>query len=189
MSYDWLWNDQQAFTYLNETIANPVLDFLCPILRNKLTWIPLYALLAWYFYQRYGIKNLLLLVAGTGLTVLITDQVASSLIKPYFHRLRPCNEAALHARLLLDACGNGYSFISSHAANHFGMAFFFSFFFERKWIAAVVLLSWAFAVSFSQVYVGVHYPLDVTVGAFLGIITGITTGAIFYSLVVKRTSL
>lgn len=189
MSYDWLWNDQQVFSYLNQTIANPVLDFLCPLFRNKFTWLPLYVLLARFFYQRYGIKYLLLLAAGTGITVLITDQVASSIIKPYFHRLRPCNDVAVHARLLLDACGNGYSFISSHAANHFGMAVFFAFFFDKKYIAVPLLLLWALAVSFSQVYVGVHYPLDVTMGALLGMVTGLITGTVFYSLVVKRSSL
>ncbi len=189
MSFDFLWNDQQAFTYINQTIANPVLDFVCPLLRNKFTWLPLYVVLARYFYQRYGIKNLLLLAAGVTLTVLITDQLASGIIKPYFQRLRPCNDAAMHARLLLDACGSGYSFVSSHAANHFGMALFFSFFFERKWLALPLLLLWALAVSFSQVYVGVHYPLDVTAGGLLGITTGAITGGLFYALLVKRTSL
>ncbi len=166
-------------------MANPVLDFLCPILRNKLTWVPLYILFALLLYRKYGAKVIYLGI-GAALVILLSDQISSSLIKPYQHRLRPCNNPAIEARLLLDACGGGYSFVSSHAANHFGLAVFLVFFFERKRLAAPLLLLWAFAVAFSQVYVGVHFPMDVLAGALLGSIIGWVLGMAVTKLI-KRT--
>lgn len=80
---------------------------------------------------------------------------------------------------LLIACGGGYSFPSTHAANHFALAFFLINMFYRRWklILPLVFL-WAFAVSFAQVYVGVHYPLDITFGAAIGALIGSTMGGI-----------
>lgn len=163
--------DYMLFHFINTEMANAVLDFLCPILRNKLTWIPLYILFAVLLYPKYGSK-IVYLGIGAAVVILLSDQISSSLIKPYMHRLRPCNNPAIEARLLLDACGGGYSFVSSHAANHFGLAVFLVFFFERKKLAAPLLLLWAFVVAFSQVYVGVHFPMDVVAGALLGSIIG-----------------
>ena len=64
-------------------------------------------------------------------------------------------------------CGGKYGFISSHAANTFGVAVFLSFLFSRKWVTAGLLV-WATFVSYSRIYLGVHYPGDVLVGAIVG---------------------
>ncbi|MFN8286483.1 MAG: phosphatase PAP2 family protein [Chitinophagales bacterium] len=155
------------------------------MLRNKLTWIPLYALLAFLLYRKYGLK-VFYIGLGVGVVVLLSDQISSSLIKPWIHRLRPCNNPEIQARLLLEYCGGGYSFVSSHAANHFGMAVFFAAFFERKFLAAALLLLWAFVVSFSQVYVGVHFPVDVIAGGLLGAVIGLAVSLVVLRFV-KRT--
>jgi len=86
----------------------------------------------------------------------------------------------LVVRRLLNECSGGYSFISNHAANHFGMASFFYITFRKiipKW--AWLGFLWAALIAYSQVYVGVHYPLDVFCGALLGIFSGIITGRVF----------
>lgn len=163
--------DHNLFHFINREMANTLLDTLCPILRNKLTWIPLYVLLAFVFYKRYGTRVIWLVLFGA-VTVLLTDQISSSLIKPFFHRLRPCNNPEVNARLLLNYCGVGYSFVSSHAANHFGVAVFLIPFLHRRLLFGSLLLLWATAVSFSQVYVGVHFPADVLAGGILGSLIG-----------------
>lgn len=169
--------DYSLFHLINHDWANPVLDFICPWLRERLFWVPFYFLLAWYFFKTYGTKAIWLLVFAV-LAIILTDQLSSTFIKPYFHRLRPCNNPALVAsvRLLLRDCGVGYSFVSSHAANHFGLAAFLSVIAPRKRISIPLLLLWATAVSFSQVYVGVHFPVDVVAGALLGICVGLPLG-------------
>jgi undecaprenyl-diphosphatase len=101
-------------------------------------------------------------------------------------RLRPCNDPinSLHMRLLVE-CGSGYSFPSSHATNHFGMSLFLYFSFGKfyKWIKPTVIL-WAALVSYAQVYVGVHYPIDVFTGAIIGSLIGFLIAKLFNRLIV-----
>ncbi|MCW5908551.1 MAG: phosphatase PAP2 family protein [Chitinophagales bacterium] len=178
--------DHALFHFVNTGLANPVFDVLCPLFRHKFFWLPLYLLLAFIFYKRYGNK-ILLIGAFAALTVLLTDQLSSSLIKPLVHRLRPCNNFEVNARLLLDYCGAGYSFVSSHAANHFGIAMFLIPFLKHKKLAAALLFTWAFAIAFSQVYVGVHFPADVAGGAALGIFIGGLTALLAFKFIERNT--
>ena len=93
-------------------------------------------------------------------------------------RLRPCNDLDLagQIRVLVD-CGSGFSFVSSHATNHFAISFLLISLYYRqwKWIFPLCFL-WAFVVSYAQVYVGVHYPFDILGGAALGILIGLLVG-------------
>jgi len=117
------------------------------------------------------------------LAIAVSDQTAG-LIKHLVHRLRPC--AIGEARLLLAECSHSFSFPSNHAANHFTLAVFLSLLFRQRWLT-FVLLFWAAFIAFSQVYVGLHYPLDIAAGAVLGALVG---GLVFliYRNVVARIS-
>jgi len=177
----WLDNvDKRIFTFIHHGLANNIFDILMPWLRNPLTWVPLYAFLIFWiirYHRKYAIKFILLSLVTVG----FTDYVSASVIKPLAGRLRPCHAADLQPviRHLVD-CGGLYSFPSSHASNHFGMAAFW--FFATAHITGTKwywLWFWAAIICFAQVYVGVHYPFDVTAGALLGMFTGITTGLIF----------
>ena len=109
------------------------------------------------------------------------DQASSDFFKPYFHRIRPCNNPALDGIVrVLVPHSNGFSFPSSHAANHFALALFSAITLGHlhKWVWPVALL-WATVVAYAQVYVGVHYPVDVICGGLLGVLIGIGTGKIF----------
>jgi undecaprenyl-diphosphatase len=112
-------------------------------------------------------------------TILLSDQISSSVVKPLFARLRPCNDPDLstQVRLLLDGCGAGYSFTSSHATNHFALAIFLTVTL-RQWIGKYtwVLYLWAASIGYAQVYAGVHYPFDILAGALLGTGIGWFTG-------------
>ena len=124
----------------------------------------------------------------TAITIVITDQLSSSLIKPWIGRLRPCNDPSLAEQVqLIVNCGSGFSFVSSHAANHFDIACFLIVMLQHrlKWILPVALF-WAALVSFAQVYVGVHYPLDVICGGLLGVAIGILTGKICKGILIKH---
>jgi membrane-associated phospholipid phosphatase len=162
--------DLHFFYFINQEMANGFFDFLCPILRDKRFLIACYLLFAATIYYSYPKQFIRIAMAGA-LTFFLTDQISSSFIKPMFQRLRPCNDHFVTARLIIEHCGSGYSFVSSHAANSFGMATFLAMFFRgRK--AIIVLAVWATLVCFSQVYVGIHYPADVAGGGILGVIIG-----------------
>jgi len=172
--------DQELFLLINRGLGNTVFDWLLPILRNPFTWSPLYLFLIIFFIKHYG-KTGILIVACTLITFGISDATSSHLIKKSVKRVRPCNDVVFKSEVTLRArCGSGFSFTSSHATNHFAMAMFWIVLFRRKWRHALWLcLVWAISISFSQIYVGVHYPLDILSGAVLGTLIGLGTGTLF----------
>jgi len=175
--------DHQLFFAINHGLSNPFFDWLMPLLRNKYFWSPLYLFLIIYFIRNYG-RTGLMLIGFMLLTFALTDTVSSRLVKFIAERPRPCNDLVLKTQVIsLVDCGTGYSFPSSHAANHFGLAMFLILVFYRKWewILPVGLI-WAASISFAQVYVGVHYPSDVIAGTILGCLTGYLTGTIFLKI-------
>lgn len=166
---EWLQHiDQQLFFFVNHTMANPVLDVVCPFMRNQKNWYVLYAVFAYLFYKKYGTK-VFYLIPAAGLLILISDQVSANWIKNAVQRLRPCNDESIKEQVrLLVNCGKGFSFISAHATNHFALAVFVSSLLHQwRWLKPALLI-WAAMIAFSQVYVGVHYPADVMAGALLG---------------------
>ncbi len=161
--------DAQIFHLINSDWSNPLFDFLLPILRNKYTWMPLYVFLIAFFTINFK-KQGLYIVMALALTVGIADATSSHLIKKSVKRLRPCKVLEQPKDMnLLVRCGSGYSFPSSHAANHFAMAVFLFLTLGKvvKWTRFPLLL-WAASIAYSQVYVGVHFPLDALAGALLG---------------------
>ncbi len=168
---DWLLHtDEVLFRWINIGLANPVFDFILPYFRNKYFWIPFYVILIFVAFIKDRKVWILLILAA--LVILLTDTLSAQVVKPLFGRLRPCNEPGFKdsVRLLVD-CGSGFSFISSHASNHFGLAILFIQYFRKwfpfKWLTFGFVI-WAFTIAFSQIYVGVHYPFDVICGALLG---------------------
>lgn len=162
--------DYSLFHFINQTLANPVLDTVAPICRERNTWIVLYIFLLILLIYKFRLKSWVIVI-GSVLAVSISDYSSSSIIKPLVKRVRPCNDPEIKesARLLIN-CGSGYSFPSSHAANHFALAAFLSLsFFKRHRYIIIALFLWAGSIAFSQVYVGVHYPFDVTAGGIWGI--------------------
>jgi len=113
------------------------------------------------------------------LTVLLVDQMASSIIKPLVGRPRPCHiPESFESLRLLVKCGSGKSFISGHAANHFAQAFCWIALFGARfrWIVPV-LFFWAAIVAYSRVYIGVHFPVDIFAGGIFGSVVGYAIGS------------
>lgn len=172
--------DHIAWYYVNIQWRNNVLDFIMPFLRNQWFWVPLYFFLAVFMPVNYRKKGVFWCLVFF-LSFVISDQVSAHLLKPIFHRLRPCNNPALTNIIHnIVPCGSGYSFPSSHAANHFSIGIFSAITLgsRLKWVWPAAIL-WAVSVAYAQVYVGVHYPVDVTAGGLIGIATGIITGSLF----------
>lgn len=167
--------DQYLFFLINRDWTNSFFDVILPLFRNRFFWSPLYLFLIVYFIVNHR-KNSLLIIGMLFLAFVLADSISSGLIKPFFERLRPCNEPLIKDQVRsLVTCGSGYSFTSSHATNHFAIALFLITFFYKRyaWVLPLGLL-WAGSISYAQVYVGVHYPFDVLCGALLGSLIGYT---------------
>ncbi|WP_116124291.1 phosphatase PAP2 family protein [Lewinella sp. IMCC34183] len=166
--------DYAVFDLINRQAANPFLDAVVPVYRDKLTWIPLYAGLLWLIYRRMGLRDTVYLLLCIGVVIAVADQVAASVLKPWVGKLRPCADPLLEGRVRsLVPCGGKFTFPSNHATNHFALATVLAMTLVRRWYWQVVLFLWAASIALAQVYVGKHFPVDVLAGASLGTALGI----------------
>lgn len=176
--------DWTLFHFINGSLSNPLFDAVLPWCREPLFWVPLYLFIASFALLNFG-RNGGWLVLALVCCVGVTDLTSNHAFKKRFKRLRPCNDPALAetVRLRLPSCGGGYSFTSSHAANHFAAAVFLIGFLGpwKRW-AKPALLGWAALVAFAQVYVGVHFPSDILGGALLGTAIGYAARRYFYRI-------
>lgn len=173
--------DQWLFIQVNNHQSNSFFDAIMPYIRNSFFWAPVYLFLFFFIVINFK-KNRWWWVIFFLCIVSLTDMTSSRLVKEAFERLRPCRDPDFfqHVRLLVNSCSGGYSFTSSHAANHFGMATFMFLTLRPvigKWIWLV--FAWAAIIGYAQVYVGVHYPFDVLGGAAIGFAFGWVFGSFF----------
>lgn len=173
--------DKALMVTINSQWNHPLLDLVFKFIRETYFWAPLYMFFVAFALFNFGKRGWLWILAAI-VTLSITDQVSSNLIKNNIIRLRPCRdpEIAEQIRFFIRYCPGSSSFTSSHATNHFGFATFVVSTLGRftgPWIR--ILFFFAAAVSFAQVYVGVHYPIDVICGGVLGALIGYGMNLIF----------
>jgi undecaprenyl-diphosphatase len=166
--------DRHLFRLINSEWSNPVMDALSPFIRNSMTWVPFYLFLILLIVTNFRQNRFWWVVFAAG-TAILTNFVSSDLIKENIFRLRPCNDPTMaeHLRFLLNYKPQSSSFTSSHATNHFGLAMYLHQTLKAyigRWTRAFFI--WALVIIYAQVYVGVHFPLDVACGAGIGLLFG-----------------
>ncbi|HIA35274.1 MAG TPA: phosphatase PAP2 family protein [Flavobacteriales bacterium] len=172
--------DTWLFLLLN-SLHLEALDPIMVIISGKFTWIPLYVILLLLVIKKHQIKSMLIVVPFIVLLITSSDQISVHLFKNLFERLRPCHNPDLDDFIhLLGNCGGKYGFLSSHASNTFALATFLILLMKQR-AYLYALIFWAGLVSYSRIYLGVHYPADILAGACLGILIGM----LFWNLFIK----
>ncbi len=166
--------DQHFLLFLNQFHTSGLDPVMLTITRTEF-WTPLFLFLIYLVFKNFKNGGWIVLL-GVAVTILLSDQITSTFMKPFFQRLRPSHEPSLDSllHLVADAQGNIYrgalyGFASGHAANTAGVAFFVFLLFRNtyRWIWTIFL--WAIIMSYTRIYLGVHYPGDILVGAMVGI--------------------
>jgi membrane-associated phospholipid phosphatase len=179
---DWLFGlDMTPWFYLHVRWRSEALDALMPYMRNQFFWAPWYLFLLIFMPANFGKRGWIWL-AGFLLCFALGDISSGHFLKHWIERVRPCNDPRLAQYVhLIVPRSSGWSFPSSHAANHFALGTFCAVTFHHrlKWFWPVPVF-WALIVGYAQVYVGVHYPMDVLGGALLGGLIGIVVAWVFH---------
>jgi len=160
--------DTELFLILNP-IGHPYLDNIMWLISKTNFLIPFFLILSIFIILKFKKQSIIILLS-IALTIVLSDRISSGLIKK-MKRPRPTHEMTLEGKILTvnNYKGGKYGFVSSHAANSFALAFFISLIFRRKWISLSIFF-WAIIVSYSRIYLGVHYPADIIGGAIVGIL-------------------
>ncbi|MES2776510.1 MAG: phosphatase PAP2 family protein [Bacteroidota bacterium] len=173
--------DQTLFLLINQDGSNRFFDSWLPWIREADMWAPLYLFLvvfAAYNYRWKGLVWILSLLAA----IALSDIISSQILKVQIGRVRPCNDPFIqqYLRFIIKRCPSSFSFTSSHAANHFTIAMFIVTS-TRHIIGPYIKLFfvWAFLICYAQVYVGVHYPLDILGGTIVGLSIGYAFAKLF----------
>ena len=169
--------DVQLLVYLN-SLGSEFWDPLWIVLTNKLTYIPLFIFIVFKIYQRFGVKQMLFILFFIALLILFTDQL-TNFFKDSFQRLRPCRQEYLNLRQIDIYCGK-YGFFSAHASNSIAVSLFVIRVIKERFnsLFSIILFIWVFIFSYSRIYLGLHYPIDI----LFGLLFGIFSSSIFYTI-------
>jgi len=171
--------DKKLFLEMN-SYHNPWLDQIMMFLTSTMAWLPLYLILLYVLVKIYR-QHVWLVLLAVALTILLADQITSTLMKPFFARLRPSHDPDLEGmvNLVSNYRGCRFGFASSHAANTFGVATLMWFLLKTylPWIG--LLFIWAIGVGYTRIYLGVHYPGDILAGQLIGFLSALASYGAF----------
>lgn len=164
--------DTRLFLFLN-SLHSPTWDTIMWYISDKEFWYPFYGILIFVMIWRYK-WNAIATLIFIALLITLADQISVKGFKEVFERFRPTHNPEIGdmVHTVRGYRGGTFGFVSSHAANTFAMAMFTTWLFKNRYYAWFIFI-WAAVVSYSRIYLGVHYPLDILGGALLGIILGI----------------
>ena len=172
--------DKQAMIFLNN-LGSSTFDPFWILVSEKWFWIPLYVIFLYFLYKNFNKKSLFYILLFVALGITASDQIAN-IFKFGFERLRPCHDPSLEGLLREVKCGGKFGFYSAHSSNSFFVATYLTILLGKK-IKQLpyFLFVWAAIVAYSRLYLGMHFPGDIIVGAIMGILL-----ALFFGTLAKK---
>ncbi len=172
--------DKQAMIFLNN-LGSSTFDPFWILVSEKWFWIPLYVIFLYFLYKNFNKKSLFYILLFVALGITASDQIAN-IFKFGFERLRPCHDPSLEGLLREVKCGGKFGFYSAHSSNSFFVATYLTMLLGKK-IKQLpyFLFVWAAIVAYSRVYLGMHFPGDIIIGAIMGILL-----ALFFGILAKK---
>lgn len=161
--------DENVLLFING-MHSQFFDEVMWLVSGKLTWVPLYLLLTYFIFRKFGLRNGLVIMLFIAITIAAVDQTCSSLIRPLAGRMRPSNPdnpLSQYVHIVNGYNGGRYGFPSCHAANASALVVYISLLFRRRWVT-VGMTTWMLLMIYSRMYLGVHYPGDLICGAAVG---------------------
>jgi len=174
-------HERHLFFLLNGS-DSVFLDNIMWVISRSGVWILFYAFVTFFLFYKTLKKEAFIVLLFFILTMVVCDQFSSGLIKPFFERPRPTHHPDF--KDLVDIVhghrGGGFSFISGHATNSFGFAVFLSLIFRNRWVTLVSFV-WATVISYSRIYLGMHFISDVVGGVLAGTLIALILYAVLVS--------
>ncbi|WP_312389051.1 phosphatase PAP2 family protein [Chryseobacterium sp.] len=177
--------DKKVFLFLNN-LGDNSFDQFWMMISSTWIWVPLYIIFCYFLFKNYKLRSLVFILIFVGIAVTVSDQLAS-VFKFGVARLRPCHDPTLEHHMRIVKCGGQYGFYSAHASNTFLLATYLTILLRKKlrWFPYAIF-AWAAIVSYSRIYLGVHFPVDILVGAFVGTLLGVIFGALAKKVINKQ---
>ena len=176
--------DKQAMIFLNN-LGSSTFDPFWILVSEKWFWIPLYVIFLYFLYRNFNKKSLFYILLFVALGITASDQIAN-IFKFGFERLRPCHDPSLEGLLREVKCGGKFGFYSAHSSNSFFVATYLTMLLGKK-IKQLpyFLFVWAAIVAYSRVYLGMHFPGDIIIGAIMGILLALFFGTLAKKVIKK----
>lgn len=181
--------DQVLFLYFNKN-HSPFFDWLMSMASNAIVWIPVYLIgflvllkVLKFVNPSSFISNLFLVTISILAIILICSEWLPVVFAHFVNRLKPCYDTDLSFAIhtVGNVCEDKYGFYAFRACTVFALSTFMCFAFDEtfKWIK-ILLIFWAVFVSYSRIYLGAHYPVNIVVSALSGVLIGYIAYRIYY---------
>jgi len=174
--------DKDLFVFLNG-LGTENWDSFWMTVTNQFSWIPLYLLFFYLIFKSLGWKKGIAVLFLTAVLVTFSDQL-TVFIKNFFERLRPNRDPSINEFIRILKNNKSFSFVSGHATTSTAVSLFMHLMLKKNYRFTILFFIWPALFAYSRIYIGVHFPLDVTVGALLGMLIGF----IFYKLSLRLIS-